>query len=127
MASLKLCAIEGCGKRAAMKGWCHSHYQRWRIHGDALVEMHPFHKHPLFPTWKGMLGRCHDPSQLGYARYGALGVTVCERWRNSFEAFIADMGPKPSSRHAAYSIDRYPDPCGNYEPGNCRWATDVEQ
>jgi len=51
-------------------------------------------------------------------------VSVCRGWRESFETFLADMGPKPSPRH---SIDRFPDGNGNYEPGNCRWATPAEQ
>lgn len=55
--------------------------------------------------------------------YGAIGVTVCERW-NDFENFYQDMGPKPDK---SYSIDRWPNPHGNYEPGNCRWATPTEQ
>lgn len=111
-----------------MKGWCHSHYQRWRYHGDPLVEItkHPFFKHPLFTTWSWMIRRCHDEHALGYSKYGARGVTVCDRWRNDFQAFVADMGPKPSSS-VAYSVDRWPDPDGNYEPGNTRWATDIEQ
>ena len=49
---------------------------------------------------------------------------MADRWADSFEAFLSDMGPRPSPRH---SIDRYPDPNGNYEPGNCRWATHGEQ
>lgn len=51
-------------------------------------------------------------------------VVVCERWRNDFAAFIADMGPRPSPKH---TLDRYPDNDGNYEPGNVRWATAKEQ
>lgn len=52
------------------------------------------------------------------------GITVCERWRDSFENFLADMGERPSKAH---SIDRFPNRDGNYEPGNCRWATAIEQ
>lgn len=73
--------------------------------------------------WRTMLARCRTPSSSSYARYGALGVTVCERWHD-FENFFADMGPRPSSRH---SLDRHPNPSGNYEPGNVRWATYKEQ
>jgi hypothetical protein len=71
-----------------------------------------------------MLTRCHNCSNENYQRYGAHGIQVCDRWRNSFAAFLEDMGERPSLRH---SIDRYPDKDGNYEPGNCRWATRGQQ
>lgn len=70
-----------------------------------------------------MLNRCHTPSSSAYQKYGALGVRVCERWRLSFEAFLADVGRKPSPSHSIDRIDVY----GNYEPGNVRWATPREQ
>jgi hypothetical protein len=73
-----------------------------------------------------MLQRCSNPKNNRYAKYGATGVTVCERWRgdDGWKNFLADMGPRPSIKH---SIDRYPDSDGNYEPTNCRWATPAEQ
>ena len=76
-----------------------------------------------FNTWMGMRKRCHSPGYKDYEKWGGRGIVVCERWRNDFAAFMADMGPKPSPKH---SIDRI-DNDGNYEPGNCRWATPIQQ
>lgn len=83
-------------------------------------------KHPAeYTAWVAMKGRCYNPSNNRYHLYGARGICVCERWRgkNGFSNFLSDMGPRPSENH---SIDRK-DNDGNYEPGNCRWATDAEQ
>jgi hypothetical protein len=70
-----------------------------------------------------MIQRCHSPNCRGFKHYGGRGITVCERWRKSLKAFLADMGPRPSTKH---SLDRINND-GNYEPGNCRWATQREQ
>lgn len=70
-----------------------------------------------------MKSRCTNAKTKGYEYYGGRGVIVCERWLNSFEAFLSDMGKKPSK---ALSLDRI-NPYGNYEPSNCRWATKAEQ
>lgn len=85
---------------------------------------HGMRRSPEYRTWAGMLTRCTNPNDKSFERYGARGVTVCDRWRHSFENFFADVGPKPSPFH---SLDRWPDCRGNYEPGNVRWATDDEQ
>lgn len=76
-----------------------------------------------------MTARCRDPGRDNFKYYGGRGITVCDRWLRGeggitgFECFLADMGPKPSPEH---SIDRE-DNDGNYEPSNCRWATQTEQ
>lgn len=88
-------------------------------HGAARTGEEPIE----YRSWVEMRRRCNNPNFIGYQYYGGRGITVCERW-NSFETFLADMGPKPSADH---SIDRFPDLDGNYEPGNCRWATAKEQ
>jgi len=73
-----------------------------------------------YSVWRRILERCADKN---YPRYGDRGISVCEQWRTSFMAFYNDMGPRPSLKH---SIDRINND-GNYEPGNCRWATAKEQ
>ncbi len=76
-----------------------------------------------YRIYDAMKSRCNNKKHRGYEKYGGAGVCVCDRWMECFENFIADMGPCPKG----CSIDRFPNPDGNYEPSNCRWATNAQQ
>lgn len=71
-----------------------------------------------------MIHRCYNSSDIKFKYCGGRGIKVCSRWRNSFENFLADMGLHPPGKR---TIDRFPDADGDYEPGNCRWASYSEQ
>jgi hypothetical protein len=76
-----------------------------------------------YRTWNDIKTRCYNPKSKSYSYYGAKGITVCDRWLNSYDDFLSDMGRAPSPNH---SIERN-DFEKNYEPQNCRWATRLEQ
>ena len=87
-----------------------------RKHGETLPRTTEYR------AWVNMQDRCYNPKNPSHRYY--IGITVCPRWQESFENFLADMGRKPTPKH---SLDRWPNNAGNYEPGNCRWATSKEQ
>ncbi len=122
------CLINGCETAGKMtKGLCLKHYRRLNRTGDPNVVRPPgipgnTRKHFMYGAWAGMVNRCHNPKNTSYGRYGAKGVTVCDRWRKSFADFLADMGERPEGM----TLDRK-NPLGPYEPDNCRWATKVQQ
>jgi len=121
------CTVEGCNKLRRGNGLCDKHYTRMKNHGSPHVvkiphELHGMHDHPLYKTWNNMKNRCYCTTTANYQNYGARGIQVCDRWRNSFSAFVADVGERPKG----HTLDRI-DNNGNYEPGNVRWARQTVQ
>lgn len=104
----------GCRKKMPNAGHFKKTHGRTRSNGEASR---------IYKIWSAMKDRTGNPKAHAYERYGGVGITVCDEWRDSFEAFARDMGDPPSSKH---TIDRKDNSLG-YTPDNCRWATYSEQ
>ncbi len=118
-----------CGRTVTMLGQsltagltvscgCHKAQQlaeRATTHGQSTT--------PEYRTWIGMIVRCENPNHTKYHHYGGKGIRVCPKWRESFPAFLADLGHKPTKKHTLERRDGGKD----YTPENCYWATRVQQ
>ena len=115
------CSVKNCDMEISARGYCKKHYHRWWRRGDPLRidrEMHGLTHTPEYTIWSLMKQRCSNKNRKGYKNYGGRGITVCDRWENSFSAFYADMGARPTNKHTLERINNNQ----GYSPGNVIWA-----
>lgn len=123
------CSIPDCEEPHRARGMCVKHYTSWKRYGDPYKAKRykSSGKHGMLNTktynaWKNMKKRCYYKGHEAHASYAAQGIEVCDRWRNSFELFLKDMGPKPEGA----TLERL-DWSKDYCPENCVWDTKGEQ
>src|SRR5712691_6610907 len=132
--SKQSCLVEGCLRTDyATKNLCYLHYKRWKRHGDTSYtsrEYHGLSHTPEYRIWQLMIDRVSNEHNKRYDRYGGRGITVCQRWRDSFTAFYDDVAPRPKglnldrkNNDGHYSCGKCEECLANGWPKNWRWAT----
>jgi len=123
---MKKCKLSDCDNKHHAKGYCKNHYNNFLRHDNPLhiskQENHGMYKSLEYSSWFNMKQRCFNKNNVRYKDYGGRGITVCDRWKNSFENFYNDMG----ERKEGFSLDRIDNNKGYYKE-NCRWSDNIEQ
>jgi hypothetical protein len=130
---MKYCTVKGCKNKPQRRGMCAKHHTKAYyayLDGNNDPRFSNYTGNSPIPnmnglgsTWIGMVSRCYKPTNPGYKYYGGRGIKICDAWLSDPSLFYDEIGPRPSDD---YSVDRINND-GDYEPGNVRWATKMEQ
>lgn len=122
--TITVCSVEKCNNPLTARQLCDKHYRQFKKINPEIPNLYSgLSKHPLYSTWLNIKSRCYRPTCREYKYYGKRGIEMHPSWIHSFSTFIDDMGPKPTPLHSVERLDN----SGNYEPGNCIWATHTTQ